>query len=168
MPDRQLPGATPSAFNSALGLAPGTLGGNVNIFDNRPQNKKVNQYDLDADYALGHGHRVTGGYEWQKIERACDGTWINCVNANESIERTLHGEWRAQLLDSISASAGYGYSERRVHYDPNAWLALVPMANVVPGAPTVGATTSVYAYLTQTGLTGFGPLVGFPTSDRRR
>jgi hypothetical protein len=40
----------------------------------------------------------------------------------------------------------------------------VPMANVVPGAPIVGATTSAYGYLVQTGLTGFGPLAGFPTS----
>src|SRR5205807_5411391 len=53
---------------------------------------------------------------------------------------------------------------RAVDYNPNAWLALVPMANVVPGAPVVGATTSVYGYLTQTGLTGWGPAAGFPAT----
>jgi MtrB/PioB family decaheme-associated outer membrane protein len=163
--DANIPkGAAASPFNAALGLAPNTLGSNVNIFNNRPQSKKVNQFDLDADYALGHGHKLTGGYDWQKIERECDGTWISCINANKSIDRTLHAEWRADLLDNLSARAGYGYSQRRVHYDPNAWLALVPMANVIPGAPTVGATTSVYGYLTQTGLTGFGPLAGFPSA----
>src|SRR5205814_340003 len=55
-------------------------------------------------------------------------------------------------------------STRAVDYNPNAWLALVPMANVVPGAPVVGATTSVYGYLTQTGLTGWGPAAGFPAT----
>ena len=157
-------GAAPSPFNAALGLAPNTLASNVNIFNNRPQSKKVNQFDLDADYALGHGHKLTGGYDWQKIERACAGTWYSCINASKSIERTMHAEWRADLFNSLTVRAGYGYSERRVHYDPNAWLALVPMANVIPGAPTVGATTSVYGYLTQTGLTGFGPLAGFPAT----
>jgi predicted porin len=155
-------GAAASAFNSALGLAPNTLGSNVNIFDNRPQSKKVNQFDLDADYALLARHKLAAGFQWQKIERACDHTWINCVNANESIERTVHAEWRASLLDSLTARIGAGYAERRVHYDPNAWLALVPMANVTPAVP--GATTSVYGYLAQTGLTGFGPLAGVPTT----
>ena len=154
--------AATSAFNTALGLAPNTLGSNINIFDNRPESKKVNQFDLDADYALGAGQRLGGGFEWQKIERGCDGSWINCVNAGESIERTLHAQWRAPLTGSLDANVSYSYARRRVDYDPNAWLALVPMANVVPGAPTVGATTSVYGYLTQTGLTGFGPLAGFP------
>jgi MtrB/PioB family decaheme-associated outer membrane protein len=155
--------AAASPFNAALGLAPNTLGSNIAIFNNRPMSRKLNQFDLGADYALGHGNRLAGGYEWQKIERACFGAWINCASAPESIERTLHVDWRAQLFDSISSSVSYGYAERRVHYDPNAWLALVPMANVIPGAPIVGATTSVYGYLTQTGLTGFGPLAGFPT-----
>ena len=155
--------AAASPFNAALGLPPNTLGSNINIFDNRPESKKVNQFDLDADYALGAGQKLAGGFEWQKIERGCDGSWTNCVNAGESIERTLHAQWRAPLLDSLDVSIGYSFAERRVNYDSNAWLALVPMANVVPGAPTVGATTSVYGYLAQTGLTGFGPLAGFPS-----
>ena len=57
----------------------------------------------------------------------------------------------------FSARVNYAYSQRRVDYDPNAWLALVPMANYIPGAPTVGATTSVAAFLAATGLGGYGP-----------
>src|SRR6185312_9887912 len=83
---------------------------------------------------------------------------------NESIERTLHGQWRVELGGSVSASATYAHGERRVHYDPNAWLALVPMANVVPGSPTIGATVSAGGYLAQAGLTGFGPLANFPAT----
>ncbi len=159
-----VPGATSSTFNTALGLAPGTLSSNVNIMADRPQSKKVNDFNLGGDYSLGRGQKLAGGYEYEKIERSCDGTWINCSNAPESIERTFHGDWHAPLFQDVEARVSYGYSERRVSYDSNAWLALVPMAGVIPGAPIVGATTSVYGYLQQTGLTGFGPLLGFPTT----
>src|SRR5882672_8597259 len=157
------PGATASAFNAALGLPAGTLSSNVNIFANRPQSKLVNEFNLGADYALGHRQKLSAGYDWQKIERSCPASWINCSSAPESTEHTLHGQWHAQLLDNFDARVSYGYAQRRVHYDSNAWLALVPMANVIPGAPIVGATTSVYGYLTQNGLTGFGPIAGYPT-----
>jgi hypothetical protein len=45
-----------------------------------------------------------------------------------------------------------------VNYNENAWLAEVPLANVVG----TGATTSVYDYIRQYNLTGFGSLRGFP------
>ena len=156
--------AVASPFNAALGLAPNTLGSNINIFSNRPQDKRVNEVDLTADRALGSRSKVSAGYEWEEIDRRCDDTWFNCVSANESIERTLHGQWRVELGGSVSASATYAHGERRVHYDPNAWLALVPMANVVPGSPTIGATVSAGGYLAQAGLTGFGPLANFPAT----
>ena len=46
-------------------------------------------------------------------------------------------------------------------YDEDAYLALVPMANQIPAG---GATVSAYAFLQQTGLTGFGPLAGLPAT----
>ena len=156
--------ATASSFNSALGLAPNTLGSNVNIFDNRPESFKKNQVDLDADYALQPGQKLAAGFQWQSTKSDCDGSWINCVNADDMVERTLHANWHASFQESVNAGIDYTYAQRRVNYDPNAWLALVPMANVIPGAPTVGATTSVYGYLTQTGLTGWGPVAPFPTT----
>jgi MtrB/PioB family decaheme-associated outer membrane protein len=156
-------GATSSAFNSALGLPAGALSSNVNIFSNRPQSKKDTEFDLESDYSLGRGQKVSGGYQWQKTERRCDGTWINCSSAPESIDRTLHAEWHGRVMDDIEARLSYGFAERRVRYDSNAWLALVPMATVTPGSPVTEATTSVYGYLQQTGLTGFGPLAGYPS-----
>jgi MtrB/PioB family decaheme-associated outer membrane protein len=156
--------ATASPFNAALGLAPNTLGSNVNIFDDRPESIKKNQVDLDADYALRPGQKLAMGFQWQDTQSNCNDSWINCVNADDMVERTLHADWHASLLENVSAGLNFSYAQRRVNYDSNAWLALVPMANVIPGAPTVGATTSVYGYLAQTGLTGWGPLVGFPTT----
>jgi MtrB/PioB family decaheme-associated outer membrane protein len=156
------PGAAPSAFNAALGLPAGTLSSNINIFNNRPHSRRLNQADLDADYALLPGQNIALGYRWQGIKRFCHDTWIECENAPTSNESTLRAEWRAHWLEQLTSRITYAYSSRTVDYNSNAWLALVPMANVVPAVP--GATTSVYGYLTQTGLTGFGPLAGFPAT----
>jgi MtrB/PioB family decaheme-associated outer membrane protein len=150
-----------SAFNAALGLPANTLGSNINIYANRPYSKKINQFDIDADYAIAKGQRLQGGYEYQQIDRKCDGSWINCADAPRTRENTLRAEWRANMVEDLSGRLAYAYSERRVNYDENAFLALVPMANVVPAG---GATISAYQYLQQTGLTGFGPVAGFPSS----
>jgi hypothetical protein len=46
----------------------GTLGSNVNSYDNLPQSKRLNQFSLDADYAVATGHTLAAGYEFQKID----------------------------------------------------------------------------------------------------
>jgi MtrB/PioB family decaheme-associated outer membrane protein len=150
-----------SAFNAALGLPPNTLGSNINIYANRPYSKRVNQFDIDADYAVARGHSLRAGYEYQQIDRECDGSWINCADAPRTRENTVSAEWRTNVIENVSGRLAYAYSERRVNYDENAFLALVPMANVVPAG---GATISAYQYLLQTGLTGFGPVAGFPAA----
>jgi MtrB/PioB family decaheme-associated outer membrane protein len=147
-----------SPFNAALGLPAGTLGSNINIYANRPYSKKLNQANLDADYVVAKGQAVKVGYEWQKIDRSCPGSWINCADAPETRENTGRAEWRVNVIPDLSGRLSYAYSQRRVDYDENAWLALVPMANVIPAG---GATVSVASFLNQTGLTGFGPVAPF-------
>ena len=110
---------------------------------------------------MAKGQRLQAGYEYHEIERKCDGSWINCADAPKTRENTLRAEWRANVVENLSGRVAYAYSERRVNYDENAFLALVPMANVVPAG---GATVSAYQYLQQTGLTGFGPVAGFPST----
>ena len=156
--------ATASPFNAALGLAPNTLGNNINIFNNRPHSRKDLKLDFDADFALTRANSIAAGYGFERILRHCEGTWIECENATDSKENTLRLEWRSRILDGLNSRIGYSNSQRSSKYDPNAWLALVPMANVTPGAPVTGATTSVYGYLLQTGLTGWGPNAGYPTT----
>ena len=153
--------SAPSPFNAALGLAPNTLASNINIYANRPYSKKLNQFNAEADYAIAKGQNIKGGYEYQQIDRNCDGSWINCADAPRTRENTLSAEWRANVIENVSSRILYAYSERRVNYDPNAFLSLVPMANVVPSG---GATVSAYQYLVQTGLTGFGPVAGYPAT----
>jgi MtrB/PioB family decaheme-associated outer membrane protein len=152
-------GASP--FNTALGLPLGTLGSNINIYANRPYSKKVNTVNLDGDYKVANGQFVKAGYEYQQIDRDCPGSWINCADATQTRENTLRAAYDGNISEGLSARLSYAYSQRRVDYDPNAWLALVPMANNVPGAPTVGATSSVAAFLASTGLGGFGPIAPF-------
>ena len=148
-----------SPFNAtmvALGLVPAgtTLGSNINIYNNRPYSKKSNEFNADAAYALGRGQSVKGEYQWQQIDRNCTGSWVNCADATKSTENTARVTYDASMAETVSGRLSYAYSQRDVDYDPNAWLALVPMANYTP---TGGATTSVYSFLSQNGLGGFGP-----------
>lgn len=148
-----------SIFNAALGLS--GVGTNTNIYANRAYSKKVNQLNLDADYAVAKGHVVKVGYDLQKIDRTCDGSWIDCADANTTKENTLRAEWRARPIEDVSAKIGYAYSQRKVdNYNENAFLALVPMAGV---AGTGAGGVSAQAAMAALGFTGFGALSAQPT-----
>ena len=150
-------GTIASGASPFASVFPG-LGSNVNINANRPYSKKVNQVDLDADYAVLRGQVVRVGYTGQKIERWCNGTWIACTDADTSKENTLHAEYIFKAVENVNARLGLAHSARTVDYNENAFLALVPMANVSPtGAP--GGSTA-YGTMTALGYTGFGPVLG--------
>ncbi len=152
----ELPNANatfPAGPNNPLGAV---VADNANA--NRPYSKKVNQFNLDADYALGMGQRIKGGYEYQKINRECPGSWISCADAAVTNENTLRVEWRANAGAAVVARIGYEYSQRRAPgYNENAFLALVPYANVVPAGQTITALQA----MTTNQLTGYGPTAGY-------
>src|SRR5450756_1230532 len=52
---------------------------------NRPYSRRVNQVNLDADYALAKGQWIKGSYQFEKIDRSCTGTWIACVDVPLSL-----------------------------------------------------------------------------------
>jgi hypothetical protein len=150
-------GASPfNATLASLGLVPpGTsLGSNINIYNNRPYSKKSNEVNADASYALAPGQSIKGEYLWQQIDRSCTGSWINCADATKSTENTLRVAYDATMAGTVTGRLSYAYSWRDVDYDPNAWLALVPMANYTP---TGAATTSAYQFMSENGLGGYGP-----------
>jgi MtrB/PioB family decaheme-associated outer membrane protein len=159
--------AAASPFNSALGLAPNTLGSNINIYNNRPYSKTVNQANLEGIYRIAANQWLDLGYDFQKIDRNCTGSWIDCADANTTKENTGRIEWKATPLEGLTGRVSYAYSDRKVdNYNENAFLALVPMANFlgVGGAATNGstvATQSALAYMIANGLTGYGPLAGY-------
>jgi MtrB/PioB family decaheme-associated outer membrane protein len=137
----------------ANALFPGVLAQNANA--NRAYSKKINQFNFDADYAVAKRQWLKAGYDFQKIDRTCNGSWIDCADAATTKENTLRAEWRANMREDLNGKVGYAYSQRRVsNYNENAFLALVPYANVVPA----GQTISAYQAMLLSGLTGYGPV----------
>jgi MtrB/PioB family decaheme-associated outer membrane protein len=160
-----------SVFNGAnLGWTPtgGNLGVAANINANRPYSKRTNQLNTDVDYRLGQGQALKLGLDLQKIDRYCNGTWIDCVDADSTTEKTLRGELRSALTEDLNAKVGYAYSVRTVdNYNPNAFLALVPMANqIASSAAAAGVTISAYQAMLALGLTGNGVWAGYPTAGQ--
>lgn len=140
-------------------------GSNLNMYANRAYSKKLSQLNLDADYRLSREQALKFGYDYQQIDRSCNGSWINCADAPTTKENTLRAQWRGKFSDDVNAKLLYAHSQRTVNYDENAFLALTPYANVVPTlGPGVGATQSAYTFMTANGLTGFGPLAGLPAT----
>jgi MtrB/PioB family decaheme-associated outer membrane protein len=148
-----------SLFNAAFPTA--GLGSNANLNANRPYSKRLNQLNLDGDYALTPDQTLRGGVESQKIARWCNGSWIACVDADSTSENTAKLEWSLNANEAISGRVGYAHSSRTVDYNEDAFLALVPMANVTSSsAAALPAGTTAYSTLTALGLTGYGPVLG--------
>jgi len=154
-------GSANAAFINALGI--GALGSNININANMPYSKMSNQITLNGNYHLAKSHWLNAGYEWENIDRSCTGAWYNCVNASNSNENTGKLQWRWNMTTSLNTKIDYAFSKRSVNYDENAWLAMVPMANVVPTGATVlpnGLPATAYNTMAYYGLTGYGPASG--------
>lgn len=150
-----------SPFNGFFGLpatGANSMGSNINIYENRPYSKKQNQFDAEGDYRVTGRQYLKLAYQFQKIDRKCNGTWTDCVDADSARENSLRGEYRATMGETLNGRVSYAYSERRVDYNPNGWLGLVPMAGQVPSG---GATTSVAAFLAANGVGGYGPLAPY-------
>ncbi len=150
-----------AAFSTALGTAVGLLASNANVNANRPFSRQLNQFTAEADYHLTAAQAVKATLDWQRIERWCDGSWIACVDADKVRELKSGLEWRASYLDSrLNSRLAYTHGLRKVGpYNEDAFLALVPMANVSPSTATGGM--SAYAYMLANQLTGYGPAAGY-------
>ncbi len=145
----------PAGPNNPLGAV---VAQNANA--NRPYSKKVNQATVDADYAVTRTQSIKGGYDFQRINRECPGSWISCADAAVTNEHTLKGEWRANAGESVNVRVDYAYAMRRSpDYNENAFLALVPYANVSPATATGGATA--LAFMLANGWNGWGPAAGY-------
>jgi MtrB/PioB family decaheme-associated outer membrane protein len=145
----------PAGPNNPLGAV---LAQNANA--NRPYSRKLNQVNLAADYALPAHQWFKGAYEFEKIDRGCDATWISCADADVTNEHTLRADWRTSLSGAVTARVGYTYAVRRApNYNENAFLALVPYAAVSPLAASGGATA--LSFMAANGWTGWGPAAGF-------
>ena len=126
---------------------------------NQPYSKRVHKFDLDADYRLVKGQFLKAGYDFQKTDRWCAGSWIDCADAATTKENTLRLEYRNSVVDNLSGRAGFEHARRTVgNYNENAFLSLVPYANVSPAGAPGGATA--YSTMVAYGLNGWGPNAG--------
>lgn len=148
-----------SPFSGLNGL-PAGIGTNTNIYASRAYSRLSHQINAKAEYAINKSQYLTASYDWQRIDRSCNGSWIACADAPVVNENTLNAEWR-KTRGTFTASMHSAFGWRRGDYNENAFLALVPAANT---APAGGATTSVWGYMQATGLTAFGPGAGLPSS----
>lgn len=148
-----------AAFAAALGVPAALLTSSINVNANRPYSRRLNEFSGTADFRLTPTQALRFSYEHQKLDRWCEGTWISCIDAADTTDDTLRAEWRAEVRANLNTHLSYTYNKRKVDfYDENAFLALVPMANVSMTTATGGATA--YSYMVQNGLTGYGPLAG--------
>lgn len=125
---------------------------------NRPYSRTLNQATLEAGYAIANGQRISAGYQFQRVNRECPGSWISCADAAVTNEHTLRAEWRASVDGNLTGRIGYERSQRRTpDYNENAFLAVVPYAGVVPSGQSISALDAMI----QNGLTGYGPVLGY-------
>lgn len=148
-----------SPFSGLYGLPTG-LGSNTNIYNNRSLSKLSYKAGGEAEYSFTKSEHLMLGYGWDRADRHCSYSWITCADAKTTNENTFRTEWR-KSKGALTARVEYAFSERRGDYNEDAFLAETPMANQVPAG---GASQSLYSYLKSTGLTGFGPVAGFPSA----
>ncbi len=96
-------------FLTTGGDSPGTSA----RFSNEPIQRKVNQLNLDADYALGRGQAVKGEYEYQQIKRTSSAEETP-FRADKTYESTLRIEYRRTLDDTLTGRISYAHSKRKV------------------------------------------------------
>jgi MtrB/PioB family decaheme-associated outer membrane protein len=149
----------PASAANSLGAV---LAQNANA--NRPYSNRNNLAGLDADYQFSKGQWIEGGYDFERIDRWCNASWISCVDAAVTNENRLRGEWRANIGESLNARAEYTFAARRAPlYNDNAFLALVPYGGVSPAGATGGATA--LSFMLANGFSPWGPPLGFsPTT----
>jgi MtrB/PioB family decaheme-associated outer membrane protein len=152
-----------AAFATALGVPAALLKSNANVNANRPYSRRLSEFNAEADIHIAATQSLKASVDWQKIHRWCGGSWIDCMDAADTTERLAGLAWRADPSARVSTRISYSYTARRVDaYNENAFLALVPMAQVSPSTATGGA--SAYSFMLQNGWNGYGPVAGLATT----
>jgi MtrB/PioB family decaheme-associated outer membrane protein len=110
-------------------VAGGDAAGNPSLFSTEPLNRKMQQINLDAEYAVARRQAVKFGYEFQEIERTADGDETPFA-AEKTKENTLRLEYRNSTSDKVTGRVSYAHSQRRhSEYEDNV---LLPTPTVAP------------------------------------
>lgn len=127
--------------------------GPLNVRRNTPFSRKLKQLNLDADYALAHGHWLKAGYDRQLIDRSCTGAWFDCAIAPKTAENTARLEWRNSSTDALSARLGYAHSERKAS-------GFNQDASILASLPQSAALDDLLARVRASGYPFWGPQAG--------
>jgi MtrB/PioB family decaheme-associated outer membrane protein len=155
-------GEAPAASANFPAGAANTLGAVTaqNANANRPYSSRRQRATFDADYQVAPRQWIKGGYDFERVNRSCPGSWIDCADAGITNENKLRGEWRADVAPTVNARVDYAYAARRTPaYNDNAFLALVPYAGVSPASATGGATA--LSFMLASGFGPWGPPLGY-------
>jgi MtrB/PioB family decaheme-associated outer membrane protein len=155
-------GENPAASATFPAGGANTLGAVVaqNANANRPYSSRKQRAAFDADYQLMPGHWIKGGYDFERVNRSCPGSWIDCADAGITNENKLRAEFRADVAATVNARIDYAFAARRTPaYNDNAFLALVPYAGVSPATATGGATA--LSFMLASGFGPWGPPLGY-------
>jgi MtrB/PioB family decaheme-associated outer membrane protein len=110
-------------------VAGGDAAGAPSLFSTEPLNRKMQQVNLDAEYAFARRQAVKFGYEHQEIERTADGD-ESPFAAEKTKENTLRLEYRNSASDKVTGRVSYAHSQRRhSEYEDNE---LLPTPTVAP------------------------------------
>jgi len=104
------PGTLPTANNGLMNVAGGVSAvrpSGVGVITTLPYHRRVEQWNLDADWSFSKGQALKAGYENQKLQRHCSATVFDCANVGELKEDSWRLEYRNNLLENVTGRIGY-------------------------------------------------------------
>lgn len=87
--------------------------GNTSVFTNEPNQRHVQSFAGEADYALTPGQSLKGGLDWQRVTRHGSVYEETPFRAERVRETTARLEYRATLNDMLSGRLSYARGQRR-------------------------------------------------------
>jgi MtrB/PioB family decaheme-associated outer membrane protein len=141
--------------------------GTINEAINTPYGRRLNQFNLDADYMLKQGHAIGAGYEYSNLDRTCkgelDAITSGCINVDKLKENTVRLEYRNNVFETVSGKIGYSYGQRDASsYKRNANGATGPAINAAGAALAAGSPGLAISDIADDFLTRFN------SADRTR
>ena len=93
-------------------VTPDTPGAST-LFSNEPIDRRVQTFNLDADYRLARGQSVKAGYEFVEIKRTTKAE-ESPFRSDRNRENTLRVGYTNALGEALSGRVSYAYSQRRL------------------------------------------------------
>ena len=118
-----------------------------------------------GDYQVATGQWIKGGYDFERIDRWCTGSWIDCADAGVTNENRAAGG----MAGRVSAKRVNARDRLHLRRAPGAELQRerVPRAGALRSVSPAGATggATAFSFMLANGWNGWGPPLGYsPTT----